>query len=294
MKKGGCSPLVLTLQGASETIRFMISAPVRVCHFAVQGRCEMFSCRFPLIFCVPLLVVITLFFACGFVLLDCLGQEVTLISPADESVVNNRSVTFECSATDEVGLLDATLYIGNSPQTVTFSGPDQTEDAQISADLPDTNYGSDAAINVDGLSPHAHGVINFSNVFGVAQGQVPLDSIIVSATLEVNCFNSGNTMKLYRLTEDWSQDTVTWNSPWTDPGAEGDISNAGVALDGNCSSTGWCSFDITLFVQEWSDGAPNYGIVLTDTGTDGVDFYTSESSAPPRPAGELSDRMGAY
>ncbi len=460
MKKGGCSPLVLTLQGASETTRFMISAPVRVCHFAVQGRCEMFSCRFPLIFCVPLLVVITLFFACGFVLLDCLAQEtlipvgavwkysdtgtdlhsagwpsvddsmwaegvsqlgygdgdeatvisyggnpdakypcyyfrhsfdvadpfafdgltlkvvrddgcvvylngvevarsnmpsgeitygtwasvavggadesawyefivdpawlitgpnvvavevhqssgtstdvsfdleliaefppppvpdVTLVSPPDESVVNTTDVAFECAATDEIGLVDATLYIGNQPQTVTFSSPDQSDDAQISADQPNMNFGGDAAINVDGATPHAHAVIKFLGVFGDGAGQVPVGSSIASATLQINCTDPGNTMQLYRLTEDWTEDQVTWNerfsgTAWTDTGADGAGSNAGVALDAQCSSTGWQTFDITQFVQEWSSGGQNFGIVITDTGTDGIDFDSSESVNSP-------------
>jgi hypothetical protein len=37
---------------------------------------------------------------------------------------------------------------------------------------------------------------------------------------------------------------------------------------------------ITQFVQSWSDLVPNYGIVLMDGGTNGVDFYSSEHSTP--------------
>ena len=44
------------------------------------------------------------------------------------------------------------------------------------------------------------------------------------------------------------------------------------AVTGDCTATGLRSIDLTRFVQEWSNGAPNYGIVLTDSGTDGVDF----------------------
>lgn len=209
------------------------------------------------------------------------AADVTLVSPSDGAIVNNTSVSFTCSATDANGLSSAALYIGNEPQTLTFSGAAETDDAQISADSPTTNFGSATSINVDGLSPHAHGVIKFLSVFGDSPGQVPLGSSIVSATLEVNCINVGNTMKLYRLIEDWSEGTVTWNSPWTNPGADGPNSHADVALDGNCSALGWRTIDITQFVQEWSSGTQNYGIVLTDSGTDGVDFDTSESANPP-------------
>ena len=212
--------------------------------------------------------------------------EVTLVSPADGSLVNSEEVTFTCSATDDVELESATLYIGNQPQTVTFSGPADTDDAEISADQPNTTLGSATQINVDGVSPHSHAVVKFLNVFGGGSGQVPAGSSIVQATLEVNCFNAGNAMQLYRLLEDWVEGEVTWNerafnSPWTDAGADGPGSHAELALDGDCSGTGWRAFDITSFVQEWSNGEPNFGIVLTDTGTDGVDFYASESATPP-------------
>jgi hypothetical protein len=223
---------------------------------------------------------------------------VSLDSPRDGSVVNSTEVVFTCSASatdDDFGLEDASLYVGDAPQTVTFSGPSQTDDAQLYAtddsyttevEGPDTNAGDAVSINVDGANPHAHGVIKFLNVFGDEPGQIPLDSAISSATLEINYSNGGNVMKLYRLTEDWIESQVTWNErssgvEWTDPGADGTDSHAETALEVSASGTGWRTIDITQFVQEWSDGAANYGIVLTDGGTDGVDFDSSESANPP-------------
>jgi len=221
---------------------------------------------------------------------------VTLVSPADESLVKTTEVSFTCSATSEDGLQEATLYVSEVPVTVTFSGADDTDDAQLYAtddsatpevEGPDTNAGTAATINVDGDNPHAHAVIKFLNVFGGGPGRVPLGTTIISATLKVNCSNLGNMMTLYRLKEDWAEGEVTWNErssgvPWTNGGADGTGSNAGVALDGDCTATGWRTMDITQFVQEWSDGAANFGIVLTDSGgSDGVDFYSSESGTPP-------------
>ncbi len=211
---------------------------------------------------------------------------VTLETPFDGALSNNTDVVFTCSATDEVGLQDATLFVGDAPETVSFSGEGDIEDAQISADTPDVNYGGATyvSINVDGLNPHAHGLIKFPNMFGA--GQVPTGSSIVSATLELNCTNIGNTIKIYRVTEDWVEGEVTWNdckdsTLWANAGADGPGSNAGVSIDGDFSATGWRTIDITQFVQEWSDGASNYGIVMTDTGTDGIDFDTSESGNSP-------------
>jgi len=228
---------------------------------------------------------------------DLIGPpDVILETPSDGSILNNTGVTFTCSATDDLGLLDASLYIGSTPETVTFSGPAGTDDAQLYAtddtstpevEGPDTNAGTAANINVDGSNPHAHAVIKFLNVFGDGAGQVPLGSTIISSTLGINCTNSGNMMKLYRLTQNWNEDEVTWNNAssgelWADSGADGPGSNAGFAVDGDCTSAGWRTMDITQFVQEWSDGAANRGIVLTDSGaTDGVDFDSSESANPP-------------
>jgi len=213
--------------------------------------------------------------------------DVTLVSPADGSVLNNTTVAFTVDALDPQGLYDATLYVGTAEQMAIFSGPGETEDAQIyetddsstgAVEGPDTNAGGAVNINVDGLNPHAHAVIKFPNLIGAGAGQVPLGSAITSATLQVNCTNLGTMMQVYRLTSDFSEGTVTWNSPWATPG--GDYDGA-VALNGDCTATGLRTIDITAFVQAWSDGMPNYGIILTDTGTDGIDFDSSEGANPP-------------
>lgn len=212
------------------------------------------------------------------------AADVILVSPSDGAVVNGTSVSFTCSANDPTGLLTAALYIGNDPQTLTLSGMAETADAHLTASSPNSNNGSGSAITVDGQNPHAHAVIKFPYIFG--EGRVPLGSSIVSATLDVRCSNPGNVMKLYRLREDWLEGEVTWNrraagALWSNPGADGLGSHASVALDGNCTATGWRTIDVTFFMQEWSNGEPNYGIVLTDTGTDGVNFDSSETANPP-------------
>ncbi len=204
--------------------------------------------------------------------------EVTLVSPPDGSVLNNPAVTFSVDAVDPAGLSEATLYVGTPEQIATFSGPAETDDAQITADNPDAPYGGGVSINVDGLNPHAHAVIKFPNLVGSGPGQVPSNTTVASATLQLNCTNYGAMMQVYRLTSDWSEDTVTWNSPWASPGGDYD---AAVVVNGDCTATGLRTIDVTEFVQMWVDGTPNYGILLTDTGTDGIDFDSSEGANPP-------------
>ena len=93
-------------------------------------------------------------------------------------------------------------------------------------------------------------------------------------------------MLLYRLTQDWVEDQATWNQratgvTWANAGADGAGSNAGVSESGACTAAGQQQIDVTRFVQEWANGAANYGVVLTDSGADGIDFSSSESTASP-------------
>jgi hypothetical protein len=211
---------------------------------------------------------------------------VSLLSPADHAVTNVASVTFAASSTASGGLSNATLFVGDPPRTALFSGPGQIEDAELIADTPTLADGGALSLNVDGQTPHAHAVMKFPSLIGAGAGQVPAGASITSATLQVNCTNPGQLMRLYRLTESWNENEATWNErsngvPWTSPGGDGAGSNAGVSLNGDCTVAGLRSIDVTQFVREWSSGAPNNGIVLIDSGTDGVDFDSSESSLSP-------------
>ncbi len=211
---------------------------------------------------------------------------VTLTTPADGTTVNTGAVTLSANTSAPGGLASAALLVGGPPQTAVFSGPAQLEDAQVTADTPTATSGDASTLKVDGQGPHAHALLKVPALIGPSTGQVPAGSVISSATLQVNCTNTGTTMRLYRLTQDWVENEVTWNSrragvAWTSPGADGAGSNAQVALAGSCSATGVRTINLTRFVQEWSDGAPNYGLVFTDSGTDGIDFDSSESASSP-------------
>ncbi len=87
---------------------------------------------------------------------------VTLIAPANQSQSNTSALMFSASVSAPAGLASATLYVRGAPQTVVFSGPLQVEDAQITAETPATADGSGAAINIDGQTPHAHGLMQVS------------------------------------------------------------------------------------------------------------------------------------
>ncbi len=213
---------------------------------------------------------------------------VTLTAPADGEITNQTAVTFKCSASDEVGLSYAQLYLGGDPITTTFTGPEEIDDAQISSDNSGTNYGSSVSINIDGDNPHAHAVIKFPNLIGNGANQIPSGAIITSAQLELYCTNEGDVMEVRQLIQDWTEDAVTWNDrtadqTWAAPGADGYGScYSEPVIEAEWTEIGWHTIDITEFVQHWSDESPNFGLLFSDTGgTDGVDFDSSESDNSP-------------
>ena len=166
------------------------------------------------------------------------------------------------------------------------AGPAQVEDAQITADTPTLADGGGLSLNVDGQTPHAHALMKFPLLIGAGTGQVPAGAIVTSAILQVNCTNAGTGDALYRLTQDWIEDEATWNEraigvPWASPAPMEPDPTPASSVTGDCTATGQRSIDITPLVQEWSGGAPNYGLVFVESGTDGIDFGSSESTSSP-------------
>ena len=175
---------------------------------------------------------------------------VALLAPAHQSISNTTGVTFSASASASAGLSSATLFIGGPPQTMTFSGPAHVEDAQITADTPTLSNGTGISINVDGQTPHAHGLMRFPTLVGSLGGQLPAGAVIVSATLQLNCTNPGNVIALYRLTQSWVENEASWTNrsngvAWAAPGADGAGSNAQMPIAGDCTTIGLRQIDIT-------------------------------------------------
>ena len=210
---------------------------------------------------------------------------VALSAPADEVLLNGFITTLSADVSAVAGLARATLLVGGAPTTSTFTGA-AVVDAQITAETPATPNPAAVTINVDGQAPHAHGLLGVPDLVGVRPGQVRPGARVLTAALTLTCTNSGAMMALYRLTEAWEGADATWQQrtsgvPWGAPGADGAASRAGAALPGDCTTPGVRAIDVTRIVQEWADGAPNHGLVLIDSGTDGIDFSSSEGTSPP-------------
>ena len=94
---------------------------------------------------------------------------------------------------------------------------------------------------------------------------IPVDTTIISATLNYYYFGwydnnpASNDLNLYKITSDWEEEIVTWNTQPTYASLPTDYSTVP-------SSTGlWMDWDVTTDVQDFVDGTEsNYGWKITD------------------------------
>ncbi len=137
---------------------------------------------------------------------------VTLISPAHLSTTNTSAVTFTASVSAPAGLLSASCSSEDLPRPWCSAARLRCRTRSDLRGLADDVQRQLAlSIKIDGLTPHAHGLIRFPTLIGSGTDRVPAGATVTSAVLQVNCTNSGNAMLLYRLTQDWVEDQATWN-----------------------------------------------------------------------------------
>jgi hypothetical protein len=177
-----------------------------------------------------------------------------------------------------------------TPAVLTFQqgtdGYTGAQDTQIFSATPDANFGADTEISVDqndgGGSRQA--LIRFDNIIGSGAGQIPLGSVINSATLTfdvTSATDSHPNLGLYRMLIDWNQSTVTWNSLGTLPGLQVDGTDANFPADGllndSTSGTGK-AITARAGVQAWANGATNFGWGIAQDSGNGWDFVASENT----------------
>ena len=158
-----------------------------------------------------------------------------------------------------------------------------TVDTYIMEGSANTDHGALGSVEWDGDDPPGTGqdkiaLVRFDSIFGPGLGQVPLGATISSATLTYSVYNLGNLSNVHEVLNDWSEG-VTYNDFGGDPGVQpdeyGDLVEAASAF----VSIGVHSADVTASVSAWAN-APlqNRGWIFLPTGSDGVDFRSSEHS----------------
>jgi len=106
-----------------------------------------------------------------------------------------------------------------------------------------------------------------SELSGLALPGVTLDSARISVYVGVV---SGQTVNAHRITADWAEASVTWNS-------FGGAYDPAVIGSFVANSLGWRHIDVTALVENWIDGVyPNYGILLEQGVTSPTIYPSSE------------------
>jgi Ca2+-binding RTX toxin-like protein len=188
--------------------------------------------------------------------------------------------------------MDGTTTVVKSPATLSFqqgvNSYSGTVDTMLEENSSNANNSSDTSLKVDINSDDDDGsvkvqsLMRFEDIFGTQAGQIAPDDTINSAVLEIKVGNSGNSIELYEMQQNWA-DTDTWNS--LDKGIQANGMEAAlnpVAITGSVS-TGILTIDVTASLKAWQENPnANHGWAFLPTGSDRVDFFSAESSWAPR------------
>ncbi len=157
-------------------------------------------------------------------------------------------------------------------------------DTQIREDAPDTSFATASQLSIDSLdgSGPNHILLEFGDIIGDGPLQIPAGSTITAAALTLEVTDPGSGFTLHQVLLPWS-DTDTWNSAFGGDGVQtDDVEASSTVITTQVDvGTGRLDSDVRALVQAWASGAPNNGLVLLPTGTNGIDFYTSDFGFDP-------------
>ena len=72
-----------------------------------------------------------------------------------------------------------------------------------------------------------------------------------------------HTLAAYGLNTPWAESTVTWKTPWTTPGGDFMMPEAGSAPISSADAGKWITVDVTSLAAQWvADPAMNNGVLL--------------------------------
>ena len=127
-------------------------------------------------------------------------------------------------------------------------------DATVNNAHPGTRYGDDPTLGV-----HNSGSYEARSLIRFDLSDLPDNALILDAELRLYCLDASGaavaTLSMVRITDDWSEDTVTWNSDvhYSTPGSGEDVGGPDE----------YYSFDATTLVDGWHRGTyPNWGMMV--------------------------------
>ena len=118
---------------------------------------------------------------------------------------------------------------------------------------------------------------------------IPQGSTVTSATLYLYEEDKklDQVTYIYKVTSGWNEASVTWNSPWINPGGDFDNSYAFASFLPNQTDC-MLTIDLTELVQEWVNGTINYGFLLYSTGPNHILRYSSKENSAVEQLPKLS------
>jgi hypothetical protein len=182
--------------------------------------------------------------------------------------------------------------------TLTFqqgvNGYTGTRDTELRYPNPDENRGSSSTLSVDyddgpGDTNPTHGLLAFDNLFGNAPGQIKPTDTILGATLTLQISSAGSGWTWHEMLKPWNQNADTWNS-WGNGIQPNGVEAVATPVfsdgtgDGNGNvPSGTYTLSVTSSLQKWQSGAlanNGWAILPFEFGTNGIDFYTGDSTLP--------------
>jgi len=139
------------------------------------------------------------------------------------------------------------------------------EDSYVHAGSPNKNYGAATRLLIDG-SPVREVYIKPESLGALANG-----ATIEKATLRLYAYDAGATTEARKITQSWSEKTVTYNNR----------PSSSAAFTSFSTPIGWVEIDVTSVVQGWANGQAMHGLHLRSSGSNGSDYHSSESDTKP-------------
>lgn len=139
-----------------------------------------------------------------------------------------------------------------------------TDDAKIAQDDPNKNYDGDPGINIRNEYGFGGSGWGSDGLFRFDISSIPSGATIIKATfyLFYNKWTStnpvGRMLNVYRITSDWNEDTVTWNTAPTYNPVASAYSPVPAAVNT------WIEWDVTGDIEEFVSGTSNFGWRLRD------------------------------
>ena len=206
---------------------------------------------------------------------------VDYIAADDGRVIDSFSISNNPNSNTSTALTPDTLKLSFQQGVNSYSG---TEDTYVRQVIPNTDKSKADSLNVDleSILGETQGLVRFENIFGNANGQIADNVQIESARLVLDVSNPGDSIKLHRMLQDWS-DTDTWDT-WSD-GIQADDVEAIATADAITGfvPTGMLSIDVTDSVAAWQNNpSSNFGWLILSTDSNGIKFDSAEGEIAPR------------